>query len=447
MALLLGDLLWAGLAIALAWWLVPDDAPDPTGGWSLVAAAALPLAWCLAAFLAGLYYLRPWRPAYLAVWDMLKAVAWGTATVAGLGYLLIPAVLPGRDFYALAGFGMWLLGSLARLVAVTVLPRHAFVQRYLLLGTGRRAAAMAEALREARGMALIGAVTLDGEVGGDAVPVIGRAAELPRLIVETGATNAVLCAENPAADVVARAATECQVRGVRVETMAGAYERITQRVPILAAGEEYLNGIESRPRTRYATRLKRLLDIAVSLALLPGALVILTAAAAAIKLTSPGAVFYTQTRVGTAGRRFAFVKLRTMVEGAELETGPVWAQHRDPRITPVGRVLRRWKVDELPQLWSVLRGEMSLVGPRPERPHFVEEFVERIPYYRLRLLVPPGISGWAQVHRGADHSEDDVYEKLRYDLYYVRHLSFALDLRVMARTMVVLLTNRPAPQV
>ncbi|HUS80180.1 MAG TPA: hypothetical protein VM283_02865, partial [Armatimonadota bacterium] len=166
-ALLLGDLLWAGLAVALAWWLVPDDAPDPTGGWSLVAAAALPLAWCLAAFLSGQYYLRPWRPAYLGVWDMLKAVAWGTATVAGLGYLLMPAALPGRDFYALAGFGMWLLGSLARLVTVTVLPRDAFVQRYLLLGTGRRAAAMAEALREARGMSLIGAVGLDGEVGGD----------------------------------------------------------------------------------------------------------------------------------------------------------------------------------------------------------------------------------------------------------------------------------------
>ncbi len=302
---------------------------------------------------------------------------------------------------------------------------------------------MAKALRGPRtsGVELVGGIALDhGDELDASFAILGGVADLPGIIGERELTHAVLCADG---EGVARAVAECEMRGLRVENMSSAFERVTQRAPIFAGGSGWVAGIESRRKTRYATRFKRALDIAVALALLPAAAVILAVAAVAIKLTSRGPVFYAQTRVGRGGREFRFVKLRTMIDEAERDTGPVWAARNDPRVTGVGRFLRRYRLDELPQLWSVLTGEMSLVGPRPERPHFVEQFIERIPYYRLRLLATPGISGWAQIHHGPDQTEEDVYEKLRHDLYYVRHLSFALDLQVLARTAGVVLTNGP----
>ena len=195
-------------------------------------------------------------------------------------------------------------------------------------------------------------------------------------------------------------------------------------------------------RTPYAGAHKRLLDVLGALLLLPGALVLLALAAVAIRLTSPGPALYVQRRVGLAGREFPFVKLRTMLDGAERETGPVWAAPDDPRITPVGRLLRRLRIDELPQLWCVLRGDMSLIGPRPERPYFVRHLRAELPRYDERLSVRPGISGWAQVHRPSDRSVADVAAKLRWDLEYVHHLSLRLDLRIALATVYVVVTNR-----
>ncbi|MGD9498274.1 MAG: sugar transferase [Armatimonadota bacterium] len=195
-------------------------------------------------------------------------------------------------------------------------------------------------------------------------------------------------------------------------------------------------------RTRYGGWPKRLLDLLGALLLLPGALVLMTLAAIAIKLTSRGPVLYLQRRVGRGGREFVLPKLRTMVDGAERDTGPVWAAPADPRITAVGGLLRRYHIDELPQLWCVLRGEMSLIGPRPERPHFVRRLRERLPGYDERVSVRPGISGWAQMHRPPDRCIADVAEKLRWDLQYVRHLSLGLDLSIALATVYLVLTNR-----
>lgn len=192
----------------------------------------------------------------------------------------------------------------------------------------------------------------------------------------------------------------------------------------------------------YAESVKRVLDLVGTVFLLPGALLLLGVAALAIKLTTPGPVLYIQRRVGRGGREFTFVKLRTMFDGAERETGPVWAAPDDPRVTPVGRVLRRFRIDELPQLWCVLRGDMSLIGPRPERPYFVHRLREKLPHYDERLLVRPGISGWAQVHRSSDRCLADVADKLRYDREYVRSLSFGLDVRIALATVMVVLLNR-----
>jgi len=146
--------------------------------------------------------------------------------------------------------------------------------------------------------------------------------------------------------------------------------------------------------------------------------------------------------VGKDGEEFVFTKLRTMIVDAEKHTGAVWAKKDDPRVTPIGGVLRKLRLDELPQLFSVLRGDMSLVGPRPERPEFVSRFMEEIPFYEKRLLVRPGITGWAQVNHRYDQDIDDVVEKLRYDLYYVRHVNFTLDLQILLRTFWVMIGRK-----
>jgi lipopolysaccharide/colanic/teichoic acid biosynthesis glycosyltransferase len=175
-------------------------------------------------------------------------------------------------------------------------------------------------------------------------------------------------------------------------------------------------------------------DCLSALALLVVTGPVLLLAALAIKLTSRGPVFYSQTRLGRGGRPYTIYKLRTMYHNCERQSGARWATARDPRITPVGRFLRRTHIDELPQLWNVLRGDMALVGPRPERPEFVPKLAEAIPAYRERLLVRPGLTGLAQVQLPADTDMASVRRKLAYDLFYIEHVGFWLDLRLLLST-------------
>ena len=166
--------------------------------------------------------------------------------------------------------------------------------------------------------------------------------------------------------------------------------------------------------------------------------------ALAIKLDSPGPVFYRQVRVGEGGRRFTIIKFRSMRTDAEASGAPQWASERDPRITRVGAFIRRFRIDELPQLWNVVRGEMALVGPRPERPELVAEIARQLPFYEPRHLVRPGITGWAQVYAPYAASIEETLEKLSYDLYYVKHQSFATDAGIMLSTLGVMAGGRGA---
>jgi lipopolysaccharide/colanic/teichoic acid biosynthesis glycosyltransferase len=166
--------------------------------------------------------------------------------------------------------------------------------------------------------------------------------------------------------------------------------------------------------------------------------------ALAIKLESRGSIFYRQERVGEAGKIFRLLKFRTMYKGAERQTGPVWATSDDRRVTRVGRVLRRARLDEFPQIVNVLKGDMSFVGPRPERPHFVAMLRERIPYYPQRLSVKPGITGWAQIRYSYGSTVEDAAQKLEYDLYYVKNMSIFLDLLILISTVQVVLFGRGA---
>jgi exopolysaccharide biosynthesis polyprenyl glycosylphosphotransferase len=159
----------------------------------------------------------------------------------------------------------------------------------------------------------------------------------------------------------------------------------------------------------------------------------LAIAALVIRRTSPGPIFYRQERMGLDGKQFTIYKFRSMYEDAEAETGPVWARDDDPRCTPVGRLLRKTSIDELPQLWNVLRGDMSLVGPRPERPYFVDQFKQRIPQYMLRHKVRAGLTGWAQVNGWRGNTS--IEKRIEYDLYYIENWSVALDIKIMWLTL------------
>src|SRR6185312_14135181 len=171
---------------------------------------------------------------------------------------------------------------------------------------------------------------------------------------------------------------------------------------------------------------------------------IMAVVALAIKASSRGPVFYRQRRVGLNGRLFTLYKFRSMYVDAEKRTGAVWATKDDPRITPVGRALRKLRLDELPQFFNVVRGDMAIVGPRPERPEFVDMLAARIPYYRQRLAVKPGITGWAQINHKYGDSEVDAMLKLEYDLYYIKHIALALDFYIIFHTLKVMVLQRGA---
>ena len=166
--------------------------------------------------------------------------------------------------------------------------------------------------------------------------------------------------------------------------------------------------------------------------------------ALAVRLTSPGPIFYRQRRVGLNGKVFTLYKFRSMYVDAEARTGAVWAKKDDPRITPLGRLLRKTRLDELPQFWNVIRGDMVIVGPRPERPEFVDVLAQQIPYYRQRLAVKPGITGWAQINHKYGDTQLDAMIKLEYDLYYIKHVAPALDFYIIFHTVKVMLLSRGA---
>jgi exopolysaccharide biosynthesis polyprenyl glycosylphosphotransferase len=196
-------------------------------------------------------------------------------------------------------------------------------------------------------------------------------------------------------------------------------------VPVINVNDVPLQGVNSA--------VKRAIDIVISASALAVLAVPLGLVALAVRLTSRGSVFYRQERMGLDGKSFTIVKFRSMFNDAERETGPVWAREDDPRVTPFGRFLRRSNLDEMPQLWNVLRGDMSIVGPRPERPHFVQQFKHRIPQYMLRHKVKAGLTGWAQVNGWRGNTP--LEKRIEYDLYYIENWSVRLDLKIMWLTL------------
>lgn len=234
---------------------------------------------------------------------------------------------------------------------------------------------------------------------------------------------------------------DCRETGIPVSALPAAYERLTQRLPVDYARQHLsvIASAEDSPGWRLYWLGKGVFDVALALLGLVVLALLMPIVAVGNALTSPGPLFYRQQRVGRRGQPFVLFKMRTMVADAESASGAAWAAEGDPRITPVGRWLRRTHLDELPQVINVLRRDMSIVGPRPERPQFVGEITSLLPVYRARHSVRPGLTGWAQIRYPYGQSVEDARRKLEYDLYYIKHAGFALDILIILRTIPTLL--------
>jgi len=235
-----------------------------------------------------------------------------------------------------------------------------------------------------------------------------------------------------------------RVQGVEIVEAVAFYEQISGKVAVTSLKPSHLIFGEGFRRGQWGRFLKRGFDIVLALGGLVLVAPIVFLVMLAIRLDSKGPIFYLQERVGEKGRPFTLIKFRSMREDAEIKSGPVWASLDDPRITRVGRILRMLRLDEIPQIINVLKGEMSFVGPRPEREVFVRQLCKKIPYYDLRFTVKPGITGWAQVKYRYGASEDDALQKIQYDLYYVKYFSFLFDFTIILETLRVVLSGKGA---
>lgn len=286
-----------------------------------------------------------------------------------------------------------------------------------------------------RVVGVVGAPETVGQVVAD-LKVLGRGGDLLTLARRYDVAELIVATPCELSGELFQGVMDCYQQGISIVPMALLYERLTGRVPVELVGKDWaiVLPIETNSIFDPYPLLKRGMDIGLSLVGLTVFLVLLVFIGPIIWFDSRGPIFFQQVRVGQGGRLFRITKLRSMVPDAEAKTGATFATANDPRITRVGRFLRKTRLDEVPQLWNVLRGEMSLIGPRPERPEFIDELTEQIPFYRARLAVQPGITGWAQVRYPYASSLEDHVVKLQYDLYYVRHRSLLLDAQIVLRT-------------
>jgi exopolysaccharide biosynthesis polyprenyl glycosylphosphotransferase len=343
-------------------------------------------------------------------------------------------------YYAIVSYILIALWRLGRPFLIGWRP---FRQRELIIGTGWAAQAIVEVIQQYApdDYEVVGFVEENPDRSPDDVvvntSVVGYAADLLRIVSEMRISELVLAPSSSVTGEMFQVVMDCYERGIPIRQMAFLYEQLTGRVPVEHVGGNWhiVLPVEGRSPFDPYPALKRGVDVVLSLIGLGIFAVLLPLIALAMIVDSPGPIFYAQERVGRAGKVFTLLKLRSMIPDAEHALGPIWAVSSDERMTRVGRLLRKSRLDEAPQLWNVLKGDMSLIGPRPERPYFVGTLQATIPFYRARLVIAPGLTGWAQVNYRYGSTEQDALVKLQYDLYYIRHMSLLLDGLIILKTV------------
>ena len=372
-----------------------------------------------------------------------------TSLVLAALYFWLPALIIGRGVFMIA----------ATLVIVSVVTWRVSFQwfarqvgpreRLLLVGTSPAAISLANDLEQRHnlGVEVVGFVdTTPAHEGRRASGsrVVGTIDDIPEIVARRSVDRVVVNLSDARGQLPMDTLLSMKLQGVTFDHLASVYEEYTGKIAVENLRPSWLIFSPGFRKPRSLVAMKRVVDIGAAAAGVVLAAPLMLAVAAVIKSVSRGPVLYRQQRVGEHGQVFTLYKFRSMRTDAEASTGPVWARDADDRVIPCGGFLRRTRLDELPQLWNVLRGNMSLVGPRPERPEFVGELTRAIPFYGQRHVVKPGVTGWAQVRYSYGASVDDAMEKLQYDLFYIKNLTIALDLFIIFLTVKTVILRRGA---
>ncbi len=383
-----------------------------------------------------------------AVVRVMVGIAAGCLVLAALFYVL-PMVMISRDIASIAvGYALVLL-VLVRYYFVRTVDKNVFRRRTVIYGAGERSASILDLRRRAdrRGFRIVGTLAAPGDsIIGDQKILKTDGKSITDFAVENPADEIVVAMDERRGNLPIRELLDARLRGIDVIDLLEFLERETGKIRVDLVNPGWLifsSGFRTSPFRRFN---KRLFDIVLSATLLLLCWPIMLLIALAIKIEDGvrAPVLYSQCRVGRSDEPFSVLKYRSMTVDAEPDGKAIWATKDDGRVTRVGRFLRHFRLDELPQVLNVLRGQMSLVGPRPERPEFVDGLRARIPYYSERHAVKPGITGWAQLHYAYGSSAEDAIEKLQYDLYYAKNQSLMLDIMIILQTVEVVLWGKGA---
>jgi sugar transferase (PEP-CTERM system associated) len=356
---------------------------------------------------------------------------------------LFPAFLP-ENGSALFGLIILTFTLLCWRGAYSWMVKQPFLrERVYVLGTGERAERLVGGLRQ-RATLGIEVVGWTGNVPEQGLTRESVASDLLETARGQGVHRVIVAMTDRRGTLPVKELLNLRVRGVRVEEATSWLEKISGRIEVEQLYPSWLIFAEGFRFSLFFRLVRRVLNFSFSLVALLFSVPLLPLILLAVKLGSPGPAVYKQQRVGRGGKIFYCYKFRTMRQDAEADTGATWATDNDPRITRVGKFLRASRLDEIPQLWCVLKGDMNFVGPRPERPEFVEWLSREIPYYGVRHMVPPGITGWAQVQYKYGNTLADAREKLQYDLFYIKNASIGLDLLIMFQTIKIVVLGRGA---
>ena len=414
--------------------------------------SAVVIAWIffgVSYYVSGLYDTERLHQLGRTLISVVMAVGVGMVLMMAFFYATLSSELIGRGIFA--GYAIFVFASvlLTRLVYLVASHRGLMAQRCLIIGTTDEARKVLELVggRARADIRILGLIHCgrDREMIGkfmDNYPVLGALESVERFIEIYDIERLIIAASTETEPDLLRRLRMFRYRGMALVDFVSLYEELAQEIPIDHINDEWLFHASLNNSRIHIRRLKRLTDLLVALFGLALTWWVMLLTAIVVKLTSKGPALFRQERLGRDSRPFMLLKFRTMREDAESQSGPVWATDNDPRITWVGQWLRKFRIDELPQLLNVLRGDMSLVGPRPERAVFIRKLADEIPFYAERLLVPPGITGWAQVKAPYAASIADSRRKLQFDLYYIKHMSFFLDLLICVRTIRTVLFGR-----
>ncbi|NOY52975.1 MAG: TIGR03013 family PEP-CTERM/XrtA system glycosyltransferase [Deltaproteobacteria bacterium] len=416
---------------------------------SVVLKAFVTVSVCLVClYYTDLYNIRIIRDLRELLFRLIQALGASSILLAGI-YYLYPQLIIGRGISLIAAVIIFFSIFTWRLLYRWFLMSRGMEENILIIGTTPLAFALAGEISTHRtlGYRVIGFI---GEEAGVSVgnpvelPVLGTCNDIPEVVKKYAISRIIVSVSERRGKLPMDVLLKCKMGGVEIDEGVGFYEWITGKILVDKLRPSWLvfsSGFKKDQLTRVSKRVSEMiLSFMLLLFLMPLVIFI----ALLIKIESRGPVFFKQERVGEHGRTFVLYKFRSMREDAEEKTGPVWAEGEDGRVTRVGKILRKIRLDEIPQLWNVLKGDMSIVGPRPERPFFVEQLSREIPFYNERHSVKPGITGWAQVRYEYGASVEDALEKLQYDLFYIKHMSLLLDLEVIIDTLKVVFLGRGA---